>query len=230
MTRQLALKVGLPDLASFSNFHAGPNAEVVNGLRELAARRPGLLFLHGVAGSGKSHLLYAAVKEAESFGRPALYVSRAAVDAGTSDWLDLPGQGLICIDDVGERLSRDEAVALFSLYERVRGSGGSLALSSRWSPPAVDWVLPDLRSRVQSDLVYHLSTLDEDGLKAALQLRARQRGLVLSGDVVRFVLTRYERSPGSLFRLLDRIDVESLARKRRVTIPFLRALESELED
>lgn len=230
MTRQLALKIGLPDLASFSNFHAGENAEVVNGLQELATRRPGLLFLHGPAGSGKSHLLYAAVKEAEAADGPAFYVSRAAANAGSSDWLDLPGRGLICIDDIGEGLSPAEATALFSLYERIRDAAGSLVLSSQWSPAAIDWVLPDLRSRVQSDLVYHLATLGEGGLEKALRLRAGHRGLHLSDEVVRFVLTRYERSPAALFRLLDRIDVESLARKRRVTIPFLRALESELED
>jgi len=229
MTRQLALKVGLPDLASFSNFHAGDNAEAVDALRELAVHRPGLLFLYGAVGCGKSHLLYAALKEAESAGRPALYVSRQGVESG-SDWLELPGRGLICIDDVGEWLSRDEAVALFSLYERVRANAASLVLSSWWSPPAIDWVLPDLRSRVQGDLVYQLAPLDDQGLDRALRLRARQRGLHLSDEVVRFVLTRYERSPASVFRLLDRIDVESLARKRRVTIPFLRALESELEN
>jgi len=228
MSRQLALKVGLPDLASFDNFHSGSNAEAVQSLRSLAARRPGLLFLHGGAGSGKSHLLYAAVKQAEALKRPVFYVSRAATAPDDTDWLDLPGDGLTCIDDIGESVSPAQAAALFSLYERVRAGAGSLVLCSRWPPATIAWVLPDLRSRVRADLVYHLSALDDAGLAQALRLRAGQRGLHLSDEVMRFVLSRYERSPASLFRLLDLIDVESLAQKRRVTVPFLRALESEL--
>jgi len=229
MTRQLALDVGLPDLASFDNFHAGSNAQAVDGLYETATGRSGVLFLHGAAASGKSHLLYAAVKAAEAHGRRAFYVSRAAVEPGRGDWLELPGNGLTCIDDLGGGLSAAEARAMFSLYERIRSAGGSLVVSARLPPPAVDWGLDDLGSRMGGDLVYHLATLTDSGLEAALRLRARQRGMHVSDDVVRYVLTRYERSPASLFRLLDRIDLESLAHKRRVTVPFLRALELELQ-
>lgn len=229
MTRQLALKVGLPDLASFDNFYPGSNREAVAAIRELACDRPGILFIHGPAGTGKSHLLYAAVKDADSRGRPAFYASRTVAGPGKPEWLELSGDGLICIDDIGERLTDNEAAALFSLYERVRGRSGSLVLSSRNSPSTVDWVLPDLRSRVRSDLVYRLSLFAEQDLESALRLRAGHRGMRLSDEVVRFVLNRYERSPGSVFRLLDRLDTESLERKRKITVPFLKALESEIQ-
>lgn len=228
MSRQLALKVGLPDLASFDNFHPGRNREAAAAVRELAGRRPGVLFLHGASGTGKSHLLLAAVKEAELPGRAAQYVSRNASDPETGSWLELPGDGLVCIDDIGDSVTPAEAAAMFSLYERVQGQSGSLLLSSRLAPSAVSWVLPDLASRVQSDLVYRLAPFTEGDLESALRLRAAKRGLELSDEVVRFVLRRYERTPASLFRLLDRIDVESLAWKRKVTIPFLKELESEL--
>lgn len=230
MNRQLALRVGLSDLASFDNFHAGSNSEAVAAVRDLAAGRPGILYLHGAPGTGKSHLLYAAVKEAGRRGRPAIYVSRAAVASQDGDWLDLPGDGLVCIDDIGEALGDSEARALFSLYERIRGRSGSLVLSARHSPDLGHWVLPDLRSRVRSDLVYRLAELADRDLEEALRLRAGHRGIVLGDDVVRYVLSRYERSPAPLFRLLDRIDAESLARKRRVTVPFLKSLESDGED
>lgn len=230
MSRQLALKVGLSDLATFDNFHGGSNREAAAGIRDMAAGRPGVLYIHGASGTGKSHLLYAAVKEAERLGRSALYISRAAVAPVTGEWLDLPGDGLVCIDDIGETLAAAEARVLFALYERMRNSSGSLVLSSRHPPAVVDWMLPDLRSRVQSDLVYRLAEFTERELEEALRLRAGHRGIEFSDDVIRFVLRRYERSPVSLFRLLDRIDTESLARKRRVTVPFLRALEAESDD
>lgn len=230
MNRQLALRVGLSDLASFDNFHAGANSEAVAAVREMAAGRPGVLYIHGISGTGKSHLLYAAVKEAEKRGRAAIYVSHAAVQPAADDWLDLPGDGLICIDDVRASLGAAEARALFSLYERMRSSSGSLVLGARCPPAGVDWVLPDLHSRVRSGLVYRLAELADRDLEEALRLRATHRGIALSDEVMRFVLSRYERSPVALFRLLDRIDTESLARKRRVTVPFLRMLEADAED
>jgi len=229
VSRQLALKIGLPDFASFDNFYPGSNAEIVNAVRELATGRPGVLFVQGVAGSGKSHLMYAAVKEAVSRSRTAVYLSRK-VGSEDGEWLELSGEGLVCIDDINDGLTRPEADALFSLYERSRSGSGSLLLGSRRPPSGVDWRLPDLSSRVQSDLVYRLAALSEEELEAALHLRAEHRGLRLTDDVVRFVLRRYERSPVALFRLLDRIDVESLARQRRITIPFLRALEVDTGD
>lgn len=134
MNRQLALRVGLSDLASFDNFHAGSNSEAVAAVRDLAAGRAGILYLHGGPGTGKSHLLYAAVKEAGRRGRSAIYASRAAVESQDGDWLDLPGSGLVCIDDIAEVLGEPEARALFALYERIRSHSGSLVLSARHSP------------------------------------------------------------------------------------------------
>lgn len=229
VSRQLALPVGLSDLASFANFHPCANREAVAAVRTLAAGRPGLLFLHGQAGTGKSHLLYAAVKAAGAGDRSAVYLSRQATVPGDGSWLDLPGDGLICLDDLGARLTPAEARALFALYERVREASGALLLSARQPPEDIDWALPDLRSRVQSDLAYRLSPFSDSELEAALRLRAAHRGIHLSEEVLRFVLRRYERSPVALFRLLDRIDTESLSQKRRVTIPFLRSLAGEHE-
>ncbi|MGA8259157.1 MAG: DnaA regulatory inactivator Hda [Arenicellales bacterium] len=226
MSRQLALKVGLSDRASFDNFHSGPNLEAVQAVREAAAERPGVLYLHGPSGSGKSHLLYAALKEAQKQARPAVYVSRAAARAA-ADWMDLPGDGLVCIDDIGERLAPAEGAGLFSLYERSRSRSGSLMLASRPPPQAVDWRLADLYSRLRSGLAYRLVPLGERDLEEALRMRAVHRGIHLPDEVMRFMLRRYERSPSTLFHLLDRIDSQSLVHKRRITIPFLRTLEAE---
>jgi DnaA-homolog protein len=73
--------------------------------------------------------------------------------------------------------------------------------------------------------VYQLRTLSDQEKIAAMQLRARNRGLELGESVARYMLRRYPRDAGSLFALLERIDEASLASQRRITIPFLRELE-----
>ena len=73
--------------------------------------------------------------------------------------------------------------------------------------------------------MYQLHPLAEEEKLGALRLRARNRGFDLPEDVARYVLRRYPRDTRSLFALLERIDEASLARKRRITIPFIRELE-----
>jgi DnaA-homolog protein len=57
-----------------------------------------------------------------------------------------------------------------------------------------------------------------------LRQRAGARGLALDEGVLDWMLNRVGRDLGTLGALLDRIDRESLAAQRRVTIPFLRQL------
>jgi DnaA family protein len=64
--------------------------------------------------------------------------------------------------------------------------------------------------------------LDEHAREAALKLRARHRGLELPGDTARYLLKRSRRDMASLYELLDKLDLEALRAKRRLTIPFVR--------
>ena len=50
----------------------------------------------------------------------------------------------------------------------------------------------------------------------------RMRGLQMSDEVGRFILTRGERSMSALFELLERLDQASLQAQRKLTIPFLK--------
>ncbi|MBE0490133.1 MAG: DnaA regulatory inactivator Hda, partial [Halomonas sp.] len=57
---------------------------------------------------------------------------------------------------------------------------------------------------------------------AALQLRARARGMALPDEVARFILHRGPRRLGELFELLGTLDSASLSAQRRLTIPFVK--------
>ena len=91
--RQLPLGVRLRDRASFASFVAGGSAEAVRHVRELAAGdRAGCAWLHGPAGTGKTHLLQAACATAAESGRAGyLPLSDFAQgEAGVLDgWRDL---------------------------------------------------------------------------------------------------------------------------------------------
>ena len=71
-------------------------------------------------------------------------------------------------------------------------------------------------------LVFQLHALSDEDKLRALQLRASRRGLQMSDEVGRFILTRGERSMSALFELLERLDQASLQAQRKLTIPFLK--------
>jgi len=58
--------------------------------------------------------------------------------------------------------------------------------------------------------------------REVLRERAAARGIELDEAALAWLFARTQRDLGSLTTLLDRLDRESLAAKRRVTIPFLR--------
>ncbi len=225
---QLPLGVRLRDDATFANYYPGANAAALGYVERLCQADAGwtesLIYLWGSEGVGRSHLLQAACLRFEQQGVPALYLPLAEVVAYGPQLLDnLEQYELVCLDDLEAIAGHpDWEEALFHLFNRLRDAGRRLLLAASASPRELPLQLADLRSRLSLALVFQLHELaDEDKLRA-LQLRASRRGLQLSEEVGRFILTRGERSMSALFELLERLDQASLQAQRKLTIPFLK--------
>jgi DnaA family protein len=98
----------------------------------------------------------------------------------------------------------------------------NLLYAAREVPDALDLVLPDLRSRLSQSARILLHPLDDASRAEVLRDRAQRRGLVLEETAIDWMLSRTDRNLVSLVALLDRLDRESLAAQRRITVPFLR--------
>jgi DnaA family protein len=231
MSAQLALNLRLRDGSSFDNFLPGGNHELVETLRGLLHRRDlgrRQLFLWGEAASGKTHLLEAVCRLAHEQGMHAAYVSFAGTDALVPAVLeDLDQVAVVCLDDI-DRVAGDAGweQALFRLWERLTAAGGLLVMAASAAPGRLGFGLPDLATRMAAGLVYQVRPLSDEEKLEALARRARNRGLDLSDEVARYILNRYPRDSHSLFGLLERADRAAFASQRRLTIPFLRALEA----
>lgn len=233
--RQLALNLRLRDASSFENYYPARNREALVRLQQAAARDlrdtaqapSSWLFLWGEPGTGKTHLLEAACHVAQAHGHAPLYVPLAArAEFSTALLEDIEQVPLVCVDDV-DAIAGDAAweAALFALYEQLRAHGGMLVLAARTSPAGCGFKLADLASRLAAGLVYQLQPLTDVEKIDALRLRAQRRGLTMTEDVARYLLTRFPRDMHSLFTQLDKLDSATLAAQRRLTIPFLRSLE-----
>lgn len=233
MGKQLALNLRLRDGSSFANFYAGSNREAFERTRALleephADGGPRSFFLWGERASGKTHLLEAACRAVHARGAVALYLPLGGSAGLRPEMLEAADQAfLIALDDVQYVAgNHDWEAALFALYELSRASGARLVAAATAAPTHLGLAMPELATRFGWGPVYQLRALADADKLEAVRLRAHNRGLELSADVLRYILNRYPRDLASLFALLDRIDVAALASQRRVTIPFLRQLES----
>lgn len=223
---QLPLPITLDDGATFDNFHAGPNAAVVEALKAaaLAGGTP-VLFLHGADGTGKSHLLQAACRAALAAGRRAGYLPMGqAVLLDPAAVENFDRYELVCLDDV-QRIAGTEPWqrALLTLIDALKQNGATFVASARGAPAGIKRLLPDLISRLSWGPVYQLTPLTDAEKIAALQQRAARRGFELPEEVGSFLLSRLQRDMGTLCATVDSLDAASLAAQRKLTVPFVKS-------
>ena len=223
---QLPLDISVGDKASFENFWVGHNHELATAIAaSVKTGDPKLLYFYGPKSAGKSHLLFASMRLAKAEIMSSSYVCLGNSVVSPSQLESIDVHHLVCVDDLhawagnaaGER-------ALFTLMEQIKHAGGQLLISAIQPPEALGLELMDLVSRLSSGLVYPLQALTEEQQFEAIKMRAGQRGLSISEETVRYLMSRSSRDTGELFDLLENIDRASLIEKRRITIPFLQSL------
>lgn len=223
---QMAFPITIDDSASFENFYGVQNTELVGELQQTSvADSHRVLYFYGPSGSGKSHLLYSAIKHSSLTDDPATYLSLSDSYV-TPDYFEvLDVAALVCLDNIESWAGEDELErALFALFERIKHANGRLILAANNAPDQVGFKLRDLVSRISSGLIYALSSLSSDQQFDVLKMRAEQRGLMVSEEALRYLVNRVSRDTSQLFGLLAEIDRVSLVEKRKVTIPFLKSL------
>ena len=206
---QLALPLSLADHAVFGSFLDTGNETLVATLAGLAGAGPGAgCWLWGLPATGKTHLLQAVCERA---GDRSVYLPLSRLSGADPGLLEgLASRELICLDDLEAVAgAADWELALFGLINQILDGSRRLVVAAAMPPR--QW-LP----------IFQVRPLADSDRAAALQLRARHRGLELPDDTARYLLSHSQRDMKSLYRLLDTLDRESLRAQRRLTIPFVR--------
>jgi len=225
MSVQLPLHIGLRDSATFENFYAENNEQLIAELRRCTINQgEHFIFFYGVSGVGKSHCLQAVCHAATGQRLQATYLPMREIQSMPIELLEgLEQFNVVCIDDI-ELIAGDQKweEAIFNLYNRIRDNQGHLIVTASAKFDELGLDLKDLQSRLGWGLVYKLESLDDKALAMALQLRAKARGMELPDDVVAYILKRSTRDMNTLFSLLEKLDRESLVEQRKLTIPFVK--------
>ena len=227
--RQLVLNIARQDLAVFDNFYpgkSGKNQLLLDYLNNINKKPDNFMYLYSKPKSGLTHILQALCQQKSS----CLYLPLDKyADLSPEILMNLTGTGLelIVIDNIEHIAGHDDwEVSLFNLYNNIYiyNQTVTLIIGSHKKPVELLLKLADLKSRLQSMLMLEIQALDDDEKINALMLRAQKRGFVLPEDTARFLLEHAPRDMGVLFSLLEKLDKCSLEQKRRLTIPFVRAI------
>ena len=209
---QMLLGIAPEWIPTLDNFVAGRNVELLSALRQAlaATTEERRLYIWGEAGSGKSHLLQAAVEGARAMGQSAVYACGEVPDAAQ----------VVAVDDA-EQLDEAAQIALFTLYNRQRESGGMLLVSGTQAPAFLS-LRDDLRTRLGWGLVYQVHALNDSEKAQALQQHARARGFELPNEVTTYLLRHGRRDLPALLATLDALDEHCLRLKRMASVPLLK--------
>ena len=224
---QLPLGLALDDSALFSNFLvADDNALAIASLKGvgLGDSSERFVYLWGEGSPGLTHLLQASCHEATACGRSAVYLPLAElVEHGPAIIEGLDELDVVCLDglEVVAGLGAWK-LALFSVFNRLKESGGALVAASRSTPLNLPVALADLKSRLQSGLTLQVHALDDRQKREALILRARQRGMQMSDAVADYIMLRSARDLPALIDVLDRLDASTLQQQRQLTVPLVK--------
>lgn len=225
---QLALPLRLADHAVFASFLGNGNEELVallSGVHGTSSKSG--CWLWGGPSTGKTHLLQAVCGRA---GDRSVYVPLAMLAEAGPGLIDgLDSREVVCLDDLHAVAGDpDWEQALFTLYNELVACGGELIVAASMAPRECPIALPDLASRLSHLPTYNVQSLRDEDRAEALQLRASHRGLELPDETASYLLSRSRRDMASLYALLDTLDEEALRAQRRLTVPFVREVLSQL--
>jgi DnaA-homolog protein len=242
LPKQFALDISHTPKASLENYLPGKDRALISTLKDLSQSwhqqstvtqnnplNQRWIYWWGPEGSGRTHLLAAIANTADQAGidyfslgpnEPTAWV-RLEETMNLLTESNIPS--VITVDDV-DRLDERLVGALFRILNGVQASKAIHIFMAGKAAPAALEIREDLRTRLGWGLVFQTELLDDDAKIQALEQAAQARGLVLSPDVLPWLLSRFYRDMPNLMALIDALDAYSLETKRAVTLPLVREL------
>lgn len=165
------------------------------------------MILAGPPGSGKSHLAAIWAEQAEA------QVMQSENLAGHESVLS--DNANVLIDGIGEAPFDEQA--LFHLINAMREKGRHLLLTSRRWPAQWPVSLPDLMSRIKSAPMVEIAEPDDKLLAGVITKLFSDRQIAVDGLIVRYLVSRIERSLATAQAVVSRIDRAALEQQARVT-------------
>lgn len=177
------------------------------------------LYVHGPAGSGKTHLLMATAAALREQGLHVIYARAqsftdhvvSAIRAGEMSTFRQAyrNSDVLIIDDI-HVFSRKGATQeeFFHTFNTLHVAGKQIILSSNCAPGELQFIEPRLVSRFEWGIALTLETPPKDKMEEIIQQRAKAMDFPLHPKVVEFLLASFS-NPKSLNQALEALVLRS---------------------
>jgi len=129
------------------------------------------------------------------------------------------------IDDIEQFFEYERE--LFNLFNHVLDTKSFLLITANRVPAKLNIKLPDLRSRIASVFAIELSRPDDRMIESIITKYFSDIQITLNPNVIKFLVTRINRSYAEISATLKALDKISLSEKRKISIPFIKEVLCE---
>lgn len=230
---QLVLPVSFRKQDSFDIFVEGENEQLLSHIKQVISGRFDRLqasqrmsVISGAKGAGKSHFLLATCEHAAKLHLSQQYIDLAQLTKMPPQMLlGLVNKEVVCIDNLHAISGLvDWQTAIFDTINQFTEKDAKLLLiASGQSIDGIEFTLPDLRTRLTWGTNFTMKMLSDKDKQSALEKHLNVLGISYAPDAVGFLLNRISRNMHDLSKTIDALDQASLANKRKITIPFIKA-------
>lgn len=133
----------------------------------------------------------------------------------------------LIVEELDENIDEE---AMFHLYNLYRNEGGNILFTSQTAPARLPFKLKDLQSRLNIIPSIEIKDPDDDLLSSLLVKLFMDRQIMVSPDIISYLLNNMQRSFAYARKIVAEIDNISLARKRAVSIPIAKEAIASLAD
>lgn len=204
-------------------------AEVVQNLKNFQDLPP-FTYLWGAKYSGKTYLVTALASELKRNGFESLVID--AMKITNNEVLDNlpPSVKYLIIEDVCQLKGKKFfETALFNLYNSCLSQNIKLLVTASISQRSEQWQLPDLRSRLSAGLTLSLDVLKGDEAINCMVQQFVVQGMPLDAAVIHYLKTTQNSSLANLYPLFERLSLDSLRLKKKVTIPMIKNAVADIQ-
>jgi len=183
-----------------------------------------LLYIHGPAGSGKTHLLQAIGRAMGGTSNKVLpYLSFREPVTVDELCCRFAREDALIVDDL-HRLPDDGDLraALWQVFNDFHSSGRKIVMAGLYAPRDLPYLDDHLVSRLLWGLVARVDVSDDHSRQMILKKIAADRQVRIPDDAVDFILMTTSREVGDLISAFESVFRLSMTLQRRITLPLAR--------
>lgn len=207
-------------LSTLENFVVSKANEVTFRVMSESLNDFNPVYLHGLSGAGKTHLLMAIAKEQERLGKKVIYTRAetftdhvvAAIRSGEMVRFrqEYRNTDLLIIDDV-HIFSRKGATQeeFFHTFNALQLMGKQIVLSAKCPPQELQEIEPRLVSRFEWGIVLSLEVAKEKAIEPLLKKKAAALNYPLPPRVSEYLIESFVSGPKAVMRSLEALILRS---------------------